>query len=66
MNCPNCESTLLSWGLSTRLASYVTDPLRLTGHDVIPQLVFSCDECSETIRVIEDGPEFAQLRIVAP
>lgn len=52
--CPNCDSTKLSLDLSTRHAASAPLNGLLSGHDVIPMLVLGCDECSETIELIED------------
>lgn len=51
--CPNCDGDRFSWSLSTRLSSSAPLDGQLNSHDVIPILVLGCDDCSETIRIVE-------------
>ncbi len=53
MTCPNCSSGDLRWHLGKRGPSDVQDG-RLRMHDVSVIAFLGCEECSETIEIIED------------
>jgi len=62
--CPNCDSSELSWAPHLLNNSGVVDG-RLRMHDVSCSFVLGCDECSETVRVI-DADAAARLIAAAP
>jgi hypothetical protein len=51
LKCKSCGSTKLSWFPSTRNTSVVQDG-RLRMHDVTCDFVLGCDECSDTVTVL--------------
>ena len=57
-HCPNCDSTNLSWISSVKTNGVVDG--RLRAHEVQPIFVLGCDECSETLQVV-DGDKVASL-----
>lgn len=59
--CDNCESTQLAWHLATRLSAHAPLDGQLKSNDVIPLLYLACEECSETLRYVEDDAELARL-----
>jgi hypothetical protein len=57
--CPECGSHLLSWSANPRSRSGVPEG-RLRTHEVGCDFVLGCEECSETVRVV-DACEIASL-----
>ncbi len=51
--CKNCSSTNLRWYISKKGPSDVVDG-RIRMSEVYPIAYLACEECSETIRVIEE------------
>jgi len=58
-SCPECGSRLLSWSAVPRKRSGVPEG-RLRTHEVGCDFILGCDECSETVRVV-DACEIASL-----
>ena len=51
--CPNCSSEILQWHVGTRGPMDVPDG-RIRMNEVSPIAYLACEECSETIRIIEE------------
>jgi hypothetical protein len=50
--CPECESKRLVWGYTPRNTAGVVDG-RLRLHDVRVEFYLGCEECSETLAVVD-------------
>lgn len=57
--CPECKSKDLEWSCGTQKISDVVDG-RLTMHDVGVIFFLGCNECSETVAVV-DGDKIAGM-----
>jgi hypothetical protein len=58
--CGECSSADLAWSLVTLNVSGIGDGL-LRLHDVQAALMLSCNECSATVRIIQNDNEVAAL-----
>lgn len=57
--CKECGGDQLRWHSQVKNTSGVVDG-RLRSHEIRPIFVLGCDECSETLKVI-DGDEAASI-----
>lgn len=59
--CPNCGSTALSWQVAVITTDHAPVSGRMALNDVKAVGVLGCDECSETVAVIDEDALAALL-----
>lgn len=61
LRCPECGSTLLSWSLIKVPSNRSPATGQMLAIEMLPAIMLGCDECSETVHIIDNDEELREL-----